>query len=74
MTDDEAQARRVRAGIGLATSFGAWQWLVRQEQLAEDEATELLARSVEAGAGPSAPSLRGLRARRERRPTRPGAR
>lgn len=49
----------MRAGIGLATSFGAWQWLVRQEQLAEDEATELLARSVEAGAGRALPPSAG---------------
>ena len=49
-TDDGPQARRVRAAIGLATSFGAWQWLLRHEALAEDEAVELLVRAVEASA------------------------
>jgi AcrR family transcriptional regulator len=51
-TEDAAQVRRMRAAIGLATSFPAWQWLVRHEKLARDEAIELLARTVEAaGAG-----------------------
>ena len=49
-TEDAAQARRVRAAVGLATSFGAWQWLVRREQLTGAEALELLARAVEAAA------------------------
>lgn len=45
-----AQTRQLHAAIGLATSFGAWQWLVRHEALADDEAVELLARAVEASA------------------------
>jgi len=49
-TGEEAQERRLEAAIGLATSFGAWQWLVRREGLAGGEAVELLARAVEAGA------------------------
>lgn len=50
-TGDAAQTRRLHAAIGLGTSFGAWQWLVRREGLADGEAVELLARAVEAGAG-----------------------
>ena len=49
-TGEPAQGRRVRAAIGLATSFGAWQRLVRREGLADEEAVELLARAVEASA------------------------
>lgn len=49
-TGDEGRMRRVRAAVGLAMSFGAWQWLVRREGLAGGEAVELLARGVEAGA------------------------
>jgi len=45
------RARRLHAAIGLATSFGAWQWLVRREGLSDGEAVELLAGVVEAGAG-----------------------
>ena len=52
-TEDAAQARRVRAAIGLATSFSAWHWLVRREQLAGDEALELLAGAVEAASAAS---------------------
>lgn len=55
-TEDAAQARRVRGAIGLATSFPAWQWLVRHEKLAGDDALELLARTVEA-AGPDSSGL-----------------
>jgi len=47
---DGENASHVRAAIGLATSFGAWQWLVRREGLADDEAVELLARAAEAAA------------------------
>ncbi len=49
-TGEEARVRRVRAAVGLATSFDAWQRLVRREGLPEDEVVELLARAVEASA------------------------
>ncbi len=41
---------RVRAAIGLALSFAAWQRLVRFEGLAADEAVEVLAGAVAAAA------------------------
>jgi AcrR family transcriptional regulator len=45
-----AADRRVRAAIGLATGFGAWQALVRREGATAKDAVEILAGAVEAAA------------------------
>jgi len=44
------RSKRLRATIGLATSFGAWRQLVRTERLSPRDAVEVLAGAVEAAA------------------------
>jgi len=44
------RSKRLRATIGLATSFGAWRQLVRTEGLSPRDAVEVLAGAVEAAA------------------------